>query len=96
MTMWSAIAFAQFIQPGALYPVAMKQPEYVDTAQGDRHLSSIMKSSRTKCDQYGRDTWPEMCIDAPGVDRTELHEYIGNAALKFFDTNLNVMRSPQN
>jgi hypothetical protein len=30
------------------------------------------------------------------VDRTELHEYIGNAALKFFDTNLNVTRSPQN
>ena len=27
---------------------------------------------------------------------TELHEYIGNAALKFFDTNLNVTRSPQN
>ncbi|MFM0508177.1 alpha/beta hydrolase family protein [Paraburkholderia sp. RL17-373-BIF-A] len=49
-----------------------------------------------ECDQYGRDTWPEMCIDAPGVDRTELHEYIGNAALKFFDTNLNVTRSPQN
>jgi predicted dienelactone hydrolase len=47
-----------------------------------------------ECDQEGRDTWPEACIDAPGIDRTKLHEYIGNAALKFFDTNLNVPRSP--
>jgi len=47
-----------------------------------------------ECDQDGRDTWPEACIDAPGIDRTKLHEYIGNAALKFFDTNLNVQRSP--
>jgi len=43
-----------------------------------------------ECDQDGRDTWPEACIDAPGVDRAKLHDYIGNAALKFFDTALNV------
>jgi predicted dienelactone hydrolase len=49
-----------------------------------------------ECDQEGRDTWPEACIDAPGIDRTSLHEYIGNAALKFFDANLNVQRSPPN
>jgi hypothetical protein len=35
---------------------------------------------------------PDACIDAPGVDRAKLHEYIGNAALKVFDTNLNVQR----
>jgi hypothetical protein len=27
------------------------------------------------------------------VNRTELHEYIGNAALKFFDTHLKVRRA---
>ncbi|RFU49310.1 lipoprotein signal peptide [Paraburkholderia sp. DHOC27] len=43
-----------------------------------------------ECDQDGRDTWPEACIDAAGVDRAQLHEYIGNAALKFFDANLHV------
>jgi predicted dienelactone hydrolase len=45
-----------------------------------------------ECDQLGRDNCPESCIDAPGVDRAKLHEYIGNAALKFFDTNLGVRR----
>jgi predicted dienelactone hydrolase len=49
-----------------------------------------------ECDQDGRDTWPEACIDAPGIDRAKLHETIGNAALKFFDTNLNVSRGPLN
>jgi predicted dienelactone hydrolase len=49
-----------------------------------------------ECDQLGRDTWPEACIDAPGIDRTKLHDYIGNAALKFFDTNLKVERSTPN
>lgn len=38
-----------------------------------------------ECDALGRDTWPEACIDAPGVDRGKLHQYIGKAALKFFD-----------
>ncbi len=45
-----------------------------------------------ECDALGRDTWPEACIDAPGIDRTKLHEYIGSAALKFFDSNLGVKR----
>ncbi len=44
-----------------------------------------------ECDQIGRDNY-EACIDAPGVDRAELHEHIGNAAVTFFDTNLNVQR----
>ena len=48
------------------------------------------------CDQLGRDNYPEACIDAPGVDRAKLHEYIGNAALRFFDTNLGVRRQDSN
>ena len=43
-----------------------------------------------ECDQIGRDNFPEACNDAPGVDRIKLHEYIGNAALRFFDSNLRV------
>ena len=46
-----------------------------------------------ECDRVGRDNYPETCIDAPGVNRAKLHAYIGNAALKFFDLNLNVRRS---
>ena len=49
-----------------------------------------------ECDALGRDTWPEACIDAPGVDRNKLHEYIGSAALKFFDINLGVQRQSAN
>jgi predicted dienelactone hydrolase len=49
-----------------------------------------------ECDQVGRDNYPEACIDAPGVDRAKLHEYIGNAALKFFDTTLGVQRQKPN
>jgi predicted dienelactone hydrolase len=49
-----------------------------------------------ECDQVGRDNYPDACIDAPGVDRAKLHEYIGKAALKFFDTNLNVQRQRSN
>jgi len=49
-----------------------------------------------ECDQVGRDNYPEACIDAPGVDRAKLHDYIGNAALKFFDTNLGVRRQNPN
>ncbi|HEX9470841.1 MAG TPA: hypothetical protein VF957_15005 [Bradyrhizobium sp.] len=45
-----------------------------------------------ECDAFGRDTWPEACIDAPGIDRGQLHEYIGKTALKFFDFNLGVQR----
>jgi predicted dienelactone hydrolase len=49
-----------------------------------------------ECDQVGRDNYPDACIDAPGVDRAKLHDYIGNAALKFFDANLNVKRQKPN
>jgi predicted dienelactone hydrolase len=49
-----------------------------------------------ECDQVGRDNYPDACIDAPGVDRAKLHEYIGNAALKFFDANLKVKRQRPN
>jgi predicted dienelactone hydrolase len=49
-----------------------------------------------ECDQIGRDNYPEACIDAPGVDRAKLHDYIGNTALKFFDTNLGVHRRVPN
>jgi hypothetical protein len=45
-----------------------------------------------ECDQVGRDNYPEACVDAPGVNRAELHEYIGTAALNFFDSHLNVRR----
>jgi predicted dienelactone hydrolase len=49
-----------------------------------------------ECDQVGRDNYPEGCVDAPGVDRAKLHEYIGSTALKFFDTNLGVLRQSPN
>ncbi len=49
-----------------------------------------------ECDQLGRDNYPESCVDAAGVDRVKLHEYIGNVALKFFDTNLKVRRQSPN
>ena len=49
-----------------------------------------------ECDQVGRDNYPEACVDPPGVDRAKLHEYIGNAALKFFDKNLGVQRANSN
>lgn len=49
-----------------------------------------------ECDEEGRNAWPEACIDAPGVDRAKIHESIGNAALKFFDTSMNVPRDRQN
>jgi predicted dienelactone hydrolase len=45
-----------------------------------------------ECDQIGRDNYPEACNDAPGVDRTKMHGYIGEAALQFFDSNLHVLR----
>lgn len=49
-----------------------------------------------ECDEEGKNAWPEACIDAPGVDRAKIHESIGNAALKFFDTSMNVPRGGQN
>jgi predicted dienelactone hydrolase len=45
-----------------------------------------------ECDELGRDNYPETCVDAAGVDRATLHEYIGNAALQFFDKSLGVQR----
>jgi predicted dienelactone hydrolase len=45
-----------------------------------------------ECDQVGRDNFPEACVDAAGVDRAKLHDYIGEAALQFFDLNLRVRR----
>jgi len=49
-----------------------------------------------ECDDLGRDTWPEACIDSPGVDRAKWHSYIGDAALNFFDVNLSVKRKSAN
>jgi predicted dienelactone hydrolase len=49
-----------------------------------------------ECDVLGRDTWPEACIDADGVDRGKLHDYIGRTALQFFDLNLGVQRKSAN
>jgi predicted dienelactone hydrolase len=49
-----------------------------------------------ECDALGRDTWPEACIDALGVDRGKLHQYIGKAALKFFDEMLGMQRAIPN
>lgn len=45
-----------------------------------------------QCDEIGRDNYPEMCIDPPGVDRAKLHEHIGAAAVKFFEANLPVAK----
>lgn len=45
-----------------------------------------------QCDQFGRDNFPEACIDAPGIDRAQLHDAIGTAAVRFFDTHLKVQR----
>jgi predicted dienelactone hydrolase len=41
-----------------------------------------------ECNQEGRDEFPEACIDAPGVDRAEIHKLIGEAAVKFFGASL--------
>jgi predicted dienelactone hydrolase len=71
--------------------------KYVPHAQLDvlpGHVSHEIFDN--ECDQVGRDNYPDACIDAPGVDRAKLHEYIGNAALKFFDANLNVKRQKPN
>ena len=37
-----------------------------------------------ECNDDGRDEFPEACIDAPGVDRTTIHESVGRAATGFF------------
>jgi predicted dienelactone hydrolase len=48
-----------------------------------------------ECDQVGQDNYPETCVDAAGVDRAQLHQSIGKAALRFFDANLKVRRVAQ-
>ncbi|MGH6896027.1 MAG: alpha/beta hydrolase family protein [Geminicoccaceae bacterium] len=45
-----------------------------------------------ECNEIGRDEFPEACIDAPGVDRTAIHQTIGDAAVRFFDGALQVTR----
>ncbi|MDR5781029.1 lipoprotein signal peptide [Caballeronia sp. LZ065] len=45
-----------------------------------------------ECDQLGRENYPEACADAAGIDRVKLHDYIGDAAVRFFDMSLGVQR----
>jgi predicted dienelactone hydrolase len=45
-----------------------------------------------ECNEDGKNEFPEACIDAPGVNRGEIHDMIGNAALKFYDASLNMPR----
>lgn len=45
-----------------------------------------------ECDQIGKDNYADACIDAAGVDRAKLHDYIGKAALDFFNANLGATR----
>jgi predicted dienelactone hydrolase len=45
-----------------------------------------------ECNEIGRDEFPGSCIDAPGIDRQKIHETIGDAAVRFFDTALGVTR----
>jgi predicted dienelactone hydrolase len=46
-----------------------------------------------ECNEDGKNEFPEACIDAPGVDRSKIHEMTGHAALKFYDAGLNVPRA---
>jgi hypothetical protein len=43
-----------------------------------------------ECNEDGKDEFPEACVDAPGVDRGNIHETIADAALRFFNDSLNV------
>lgn len=71
--------------------------KYIPHAQLDVLLGPVNHEIfGNECDQVGRDNYPAACMDAPGVDRARLHEYIGNAALKFFDKKLNVHRQRSN
>jgi predicted dienelactone hydrolase len=70
--------------------------KYIPHAQLDVLPSSVNHEIfGNECDQVGRDNYPEACVDAEGVDRAQLHEYIGNAALRFFDSHLKVRRMAQ-
>ncbi|MBB3754429.1 putative dienelactone hydrolase [Mycolicibacterium sp. BK634] len=41
-----------------------------------------------ECDQEGRDTLSEACIDAPGIDRAAIHREASDAAIAFFGAHL--------
>ncbi|WP_445170279.1 alpha/beta hydrolase family protein [Mycolicibacterium sp. Dal123E01] len=41
-----------------------------------------------ECDQEGRDTLSEACIDAPGIDRAAIHREVADAAVEFFTAKL--------
>jgi len=41
-----------------------------------------------ECNQDGRGELPEACIDAPAIDRDQIHRMIADAALNFFGTSL--------
>jgi len=43
-----------------------------------------------ECTEEGRNELPEGCVDAPGVDRSKLHDEIGAVALRFFAEALHV------
>jgi hypothetical protein len=45
-----------------------------------------------ECNEDGKNEFPQACVDAPGVDRSSIHERVGRAAVKFFDAGLNVRR----
>lgn len=45
-----------------------------------------------ECNEDGRNEFPQACIDAPGIDRGQIHASIGDAALRFYDASLNVPR----
>jgi len=48
---------------------------------------------RQRCNEDGKNEFPQACVDAAGVDRATIHERVGNAAVKFFDAGLNVRRA---
>ena len=41
-----------------------------------------------ECDQEGRDSLSEACVDAPGVDRAAIHRHVADAAAEFFGAHL--------
>ena len=43
-----------------------------------------------ECTEEGRNELPDGCVDAPGVDRSKLHDEIGAVALRFFAEALHV------
>ena len=45
-----------------------------------------------ECNEDGKNEFPQACVDAPGVDRSSIHERVGRAAVKFFGAGLNAQR----